>query len=79
MCLKHLIEEVFKVCHVDEGSHHELTKTLARVRQNFWQDQMKKAVYYYMQACLSCQQKKKNKFPPIGQLQPIALQTPGEL
>lgn len=67
------------VCHEEEGCHLIFSKTLVRVRQNFWLDQMTKAVYYYVQACLSCQQNKKYKLPLTRQLQPITPSAPMEL
>jgi len=54
------------------GGHNGISKTLSRLKENVYWENMKKDVLAFVKACLICQQTKIPAHLPYGLLQPLA-------
>ncbi|MCH80967.1 Ty3/gypsy retrotransposon protein, partial [Trifolium medium] len=55
------------------GGHAGLSRTMKRLAENFYWDNMKKEVQLFIRQCVVCQQTKYNTGKPNGLLQPLPL------
>ncbi|GAU19157.1 hypothetical protein TSUD_79800 [Trifolium subterraneum] len=55
------------------GGHSSITRTLARIKSQFYWPDMKKDIIEYVQKCIVCQQAKTTNTSPAGLLQPLPI------
>ncbi|MCH79841.1 retrotransposon protein, partial [Trifolium medium] len=69
-----LIQQVLYEFHTSPiGGHAGMTRTLARIKSQFYWPAMKKDIFDYVQNCMVCQQAKTTNTLPAGLLQPLPI------
>ncbi|CAJ2662565.1 unnamed protein product [Trifolium pratense] len=69
-----LIQQILEEFHTSPiGGHAGMTRTLARIKSQFYWSAMKKDIFDYVQNCLVCQQAKTTNTLPAGLLQPLPI------
>ncbi|MCH81226.1 retrotransposon protein [Trifolium medium] len=68
--IKHILNE-FHTSHI--GGHAGVTRTMARIRAQFYWKNMREDIKKYVQHCVICQQAKSINSVPAGLLQPLPI------
>ncbi|CAJ2661993.1 unnamed protein product [Trifolium pratense] len=69
-----LIQQILEEFHTSPiGGHAGMTRTLARIKSQFYWSAMKKDIFDYVQNCLVCQQAKTTNTLLAGLLQPLPI------
>lgn len=67
-----LRREILHACHNEPTAGHlGYTRTLARIRQNYYWPRLAAVVKHYVQTCLDCQRRKPPSVKPAGLLHPV--------
>lgn len=67
-----LRREILQACHDEATSGHlGYTRTLARIKQNYYWPRLAEEVKHYVRTCLECQRRKAPPTKPAGLLHPV--------
>lgn len=67
-----LQRQILNLCHEpSEGGHFGVTKTKARITENYWWPGLQMSVRAYISSCFFCKKNKKTSGPLTGELHPI--------